>query len=297
MGATIGILFLVFIFSVIFPINEIFISKTNTGLVPNIRNMDDLLQLDSDTDGVADWEETLWGTDKTNKETFGMPDSIYIQNKKKELNLEENEEKTIAELTETDKFARSFFTSFVALKDQGEDSLITNFAKNMGTSMVSAELPTKYFEADILIKELNTLESKNAYYEKAKTLFEKYKEAGIGKEINIIAKNMVESEKTNNFEDTKGYQELLPTGDAYITFAKELSKIETPKSLSKIHLDILNGAHNTGLSVLNMQKMILDPIAGLSGISQYQKYSKELISGVLELEKILSKETEGDIIQ
>ena len=45
-----------------------------------------IIVVDTDGDGIADWEEALWGTDKNKKITFNdTPDATYIENKKKEL--------------------------------------------------------------------------------------------------------------------------------------------------------------------------------------------------------------------
>ena len=66
--------------------------------------------------------------------------------------------------------------------------------------------------------------------------------------------------------------------------------MSVPQSLADYHLRIANSANDTGISVLNMGKVANDPIVGLSGLSQYQKYSDNLVKAVTDLETFLAKQ-------
>ena len=67
-------------------------------------------------------------------------------------------------------------------------------------------------------------------------------------------------------------------------------QMSVPQSLADYHLRIANSANNTGISVSNMEKIVNDPIIGLSGLSQYQKYSDDLVKAVTDLETFLVKQ-------
>ena len=69
-----------------------------------------------------------------------------------------------------------------------------------------------------------------------------------------------------------------------------MMSIKVPSELVSYHLLIANNSNNTGISVLNMAQIIKDPLIGLEGISQYQKYSAELVKAVADLETILTQE-------
>ena len=238
-----------------------------------------LVQKDSDKDGVFDWEEALWGTNKNNPMTFdGVTDKAYIENKKKELNI--NPTKNEEGLTETEKFAREFFASYVAMKESGtmDASMINNFSSALGQKIVNPDLVNRYSLKDIKTNNDNTLQGKTKYYESIKNLFNTYKTKGLGDELSII------NEQLTAPVGTKIEDKLTPIGNAYRDFANGVIKITVPNSLSAEHLTIANTANNTSISVLGMTKIVGDPIVGLSGLSQYQKYSGDLISAVKNLE-------------
>jgi len=259
-------------------------SKNNTGLeVDRLAlaglTVNQLVQKDSDNDGVFDWEEALWGTDKNNTMTFdGITDKAYIAGKKKELNIDQNKDEE--GLTETEKFSREFFASYVAMKEAGtlDASAINNFSSALGQKIVNPDLIDQYSLKDLKTNTDNTVASKTKYYQSVKKLFDKYKGQGIGDELNIVDNQITSS------ANTKNQDKLTPIAKAYQDFASDVLKVSVPSDLQNEHLKIINSANNTGISVLGMVKIINDPIVGLSGLSQYQKYSDDLITAVGDLE-------------
>lgn len=239
--------------------------------------VDELVKKDSDYDGIPDWEEALWGTDKNKVATFDIADSVYIENKKKELNI--NPTKDEAGLTETEKFAREFFTAYVAMKTSGtvDPNMINNFSSALGQKIVTPDLIDYFSTKDVKAIDANTTEEKEKYYMELKTLFVSYKTKGIGSELDIINNQLTSP-------GSKKIDKLTPIAEAYKDFAKKVMNISVPNDLSGEHLKIANSANNTGISVSNMVKITNDPIVGLSGLSQYKKYSDDLIDAVTELE-------------
>lgn len=291
---TAGVLFLAGIVFVIFFMSskgESFIkNKNDSKLKIENQSVSDLIQNDSDGDGVPDWEEALWGTDKNKKITFNdTPDATYIENKKKELKVEQVEGQ--GDLTETDKFARDFFTSYSAMKSSGQvdKDTINNFSNALGQKIVNPTLIDSYKESDIKISNSDNIISRQKYYLDIKNLFKQYKKAGIGSELDIVSSGISTNSATGAANKAEQYTKLVAITNAYQNFAKKVMETSVPQSLSEYHLRIANSSNNTGISVLNMAKMIEDPIVGLSGLSQYQKYSDDLIKAVADLETDLTK--------
>ncbi len=263
--------------------SEKFTAKNTNSLATSKLTLNELMQKDSDGDGVLDWEEALWGTDKNKPATFnGVPDATYIENKKKELKIEDSVNQQ--NLTETDKFAREFFSAFTAMKDSGQvdSNTINNFSSALGQKIVNPTLVDNYTQNDVLVNNDNSDNNKKSYYAEIKKLFKSYQSSGIGDELDIVSNNLTTNSTGVASDDQSG--KLNEIADAYQEFAKKAMGMSVPDSLAKYHLQIVNSANNTGISVRNMAKITTDPIVGLSGLSQYQKYSDDLVGAVAGLE-------------
>ena len=264
--------------------------KDNTALKIENQTITDLIENDTDGDGVPDWEEALWGTDKNKKITFNdIPDATYVGNKKKELKIEQsvNEKK----LTETEKFAREFFASYSALKSSGQvdKNAINSFSSVLGQKIVNPDLIDRYSETDVKISASDSLTARQKYYADVKSFFKSYQASGLGNELEIVSSELASNSSSGNISSL-GYGKLLVIASAYQDFGKKVIGMSVPSSLAEYHLRIANSSNNTGISVLNMGKVINDPIVGLSGLSQYQKYSDDLIKAVTDLENFLLKQ-------
>jgi len=265
-------------------------NKNSTTLKVENPTLPDLIQRDIDGDGVADWEEALWGTDKNKKITFNdTPDATYIENKKKELKIEGSIIADATKLTETEKFAREFFTSYSAMKSSGQidSEAINSFSSALGQEIIDPTLIDRYTEKDIKINSTDNPASKQKYYTDVKTLFESYQSEGLGDELDIISQGLATNSTSGISGNTDQYAKLSTIASAYQDFAKKVMGTSVPQSLTEYHLQIANSSNNTGISVANMEKIIADPIVGLSGLSQYQKYSDDLVKAVADLETYL----------
>ncbi len=266
-------------------------NKNNKALVVGNSTFTDLLQNDTDGDGVPDWEEALWGTDPHKKVTFNnTPDATYIENKKKELKIEGSVNET--KLTETEKFAREFFSNYTAMKSSGQidKNTINNFSNALGQKIVTPDLVDRYTETDVKINSVDNLVLKQKYYVEMKNLFKSYQSLGIGDELSIVSDGVATNSQDGGISGIDQFNKLSKIANAYQLFAQKVMELYVPPSLTLYHLKIANGANNTGISILNMGKIVSDPIIGLSGLSQYQKYSDDLIKAVADLETFLLKQ-------
>lgn len=265
-------------------------TKQDSAVAIGNQTVEELIQKDTDEDGIPDWEEKLWGTDPNKKITFNdTTDATYIANKKKELKIEQSVDET--KLTETDKFARQFFSSYSAMKSSGQidGDTINSFSNALGQKIVNPNLIDRYTETDVKINTTDDKTTRQKYYKDVKNLFQQYKGYGLGEEIDIISKGLAENSANGTADNTATYSKLATIGSAYQNFAKKIMELSVPQSLTDYHLRISNSANDTGISVINMQKIVSDPIIGLSGLSQYQKYSDSLVKAVADLETFLNK--------
>ena len=287
-----GAVILIAIFSLIF----FFYSKKESFINPNDKNgsalkienqtVEELMKKDSDADGVADWEENLWGTDSNNPTTFnGVPDATYIANKKKDLNVAQVDN---TNLTETDKFAREFFAAFSAMKASGQvdSTSINNFSNALGQKIINPNIVDQFSAKDVKVDNNNDTNNQKKYYAVLQKTFKGYQSIGLGDELSIISGEIGSPETSISPDQSK---KLLDIAKAYKSFAQDVIQTPVPSDLVNYHLQIANSSNNIGLSVENMSKVKGDPIVGLSGISEYQKYSDDLVSSVQDLETALIK--------
>jgi hypothetical protein len=264
----------------------------NNKLQTTSLTINDLLQKSSAGDGIPDWEKALWGLDPNSKTTDGIPDAEYIQEKREKLETAngDNKGQNNTTPTETDKFAQQFFASLTAMQQSGQvdANTINNVSTALGQNIVNSTLTDKYTTQDVKIEKengQNILAEQKAYYLSIKGMFQDYKEKGVGNEIQIIG---ILTNPANAALDNSQYvNELTQIAGYYQEYATKIMELSVPQSLVSYHLEIANSANNTGVAVANMAKVISDPIVGMSGLSQYQEYSNELISSVGNLENIL----------
>ncbi len=259
-------------------------AKNETALQAGDFTLEELVQKDTDGDSIPDWEEALWGTDKFKKVTYeGLPDAQYIENRKKELEINSgNDPSLLADgpLTETDKFAREFFVAFTALKESGEvdQDTINNFSNALGQKIIDPAVIDSYLLKDV---KMGSSTSKDIYYSGIVDTYDVFLQSGIGDELDLVSQMLGSYSTTGK---TEGTDKLITIANAYQNFAKKIMEMGVPAGLEDAHLNVANSANNTGIAVRNMAKVVDDPVVGLSGLSQYQKYSADFIKSAEDLD-------------
>lgn len=108
------------------------------------------IELDTDADGLLDWEESLWGTDPKNPDSDGdgVSDGAQIGARKNELGLDTDAD---ANLNETERFSREFFATIVSLRQQGllNETSLTNLSNTIGKE-IAIGTPSNFYSANEL---------------------------------------------------------------------------------------------------------------------------------------------------
>ena len=230
---------------------------------------------DTDNDGLPDWEEALWGTDPNDKDTSGngIGDKAEVDRRKERIQadtLRETGETSSEEMTDTDKFSREFFATVAALKQSGNfnQESLSGLADSFSRSVTAQPLLDKYSLNDAKTVSMSD-QSVSKYYD---DFFEKisiYVSTKRGSELEIIAAAL-------GLSSTERIKELDPIIKSYDDLAKELISISVPSDAVSAHLSAVNDLVKIALSLENAKSVAENPIRGVMGIAQYQKYNADL---------------------
>jgi hypothetical protein len=264
-------------------------SANQGGLAYNKAIIEDLVARDLDKDGVLDWEESLWGTDPTKKDTNGdgMPDNVEIENLKKQKEQngqdEQGESLLTAEngenLTETDKFSRELFATIAALNQSGamDQATIDQLSSSLAERIQNSP-PRKVFSlADLKIIKNETLIDVKNYNSAFDSLSAKYP---VNYNVYDVLQKFVVDE---NSVDTTALSELDPIIIQVNKIIADMARMNVPTSFSSLHLDLINALQRLLENVSDIKLYDTDPIVALSGMSQYDSNTVALETAISNL--------------
>lgn len=224
----------------------------------------EILDRDTDGDGLMDWEELLWGLDPTKKDTDGNGISDFEEVERKKIELQKDALISTSTKTITDQFARNFFATFSALRASG--SLTTENVRRLSEQSVSnlqsVTLPNKYTENDILVS--NTLSIKD-YKENLKQISKKVNTKPLGTEAYLLGRAIGKP------RSEKLVRELQKIEQLYIALAEEVRKQPAPVRLRRAHLELVNTYYNLGVAVGGLSEIYTDPALSVIYFAQYKK--------------------------
>ena len=239
-----------------------------------------VIQKDSNNNGIADWEEYLWGL---NPSKNGPENKELILSKKKTLT--DNGLITMSDdskdISDNEILSREFFATIMSLQQTGDlnEESIKSVSNAIGQKIEVMAIPNIYTENMLTIK-ADSLDAKVEYFGEFMNLVDKYKDRDIGKELTLISQGI-----GNN--DQQALYAATTVSDAYRDFGRELIKIPVPKSASMFHLSLANNYEKTAQSIEGLTKVLTDPITGMRAIISYKKYNDALLSDIDKLSQVL----------
>lgn len=253
-------------------------------LVYNKTTLEELVNKDSDKDGVLDWEEALWGLNPKQKETTpGIPDSVAVSKMKTEqLNSSGTSDVSNTNnesLTQTDKFSRELFATMATLsQDKTIDQATADKISNSLAEQIQNTAPEKVFLlSDFKIIKSDLYKDIKKYSDTFDNLFPK-------DPVKYTVLDVLQqlTQDSNNI-DTSVLSKLEPIIIQSQKIIDGMTKMEVPQSLASLHLDFINTLQRVVENLNNIKLFDNDPIVALSGISQYEKNSSLLGSSVENL--------------
>lgn len=239
----------------------------------------DLVQKDTNSNGIPDWEESLWGLDPNKN---GPSNKEFILAKREALAKDasidtSNSSAGTQIVSENDALAREFFAVIMSLEQTGNlnDDSLKSVSEAIGKKIVAEPIADIYTRDMLTIKD-PTPSATDAYLDAFKNLLLKYKDKNMGDELSFVATAV-----KNN--DAGGVKAVGSIASAYRSFGKELVKIPVPSNLITTHLALANNYEKVAQSIEALAKIFTEPMTSMKGIVNYKKYNDALVAGIQDL--------------
>jgi|GEM_PF-1497932 hypothetical protein len=234
---------------------------------------------DNDEDGLANWEEAMWGTNPDNSDTDGdgTSDAIEFVAERNPLVNAANDSLTnypaIPSLksaetgyaTRTSGIAQAFASQLYALGLSKNDTAgsgsiaLNNILKN---ELVQGKLSDTY-TADAVITTNDTIDAYRVYGNTLGTLVATYKTQGEPRASNAIINDAFIRQDLIALTALAPYAQYLQDNGA------SLVALPVPKGFLTQHVNLVNGMINMGKALDILTKSAGDPFMALLGLSEY----------------------------
>ncbi|MFH0846344.1 MAG: hypothetical protein V1851_03045 [Patescibacteria group bacterium] len=264
----------------------------NTDLKNNQDNQEKITlgitNLDSDNDGLKNWEETLWKTDPNNPDTDGdgTGDNEEILNNRNPLVTGPNDlikteiEKTTQattttkeldpDLSQTDILARTLFSGYLTLKQNnllGSQQEADFLEQISGQSLDSQTQVKLYTYDDLKTPSDSSKSSIQKYADDFKKIFSNIPQL---RDDMVILKEALD----NNSSET--LNEINQNKIFYKKVLDNLLLITAPLDLLNNHLKLINLFLQMIHSAEQMTTTLKDPVLGLAGSKKYSDVTQEI---------------------
>ncbi len=225
----------------------------------------DLVETDTNGNGIPDWQESLWGLDPSKN---GAENKKFIDDKKASLGIVASSSAE-APLSDTERFSREFFSVILSLRESGtlDEKSLGAVAENI-TKSLSASAKEKYagrYTIDsIKISDDNSAANLKKYQSSLVALIKTYTDEGVGTEMKSVSDALA-------YSDPRPLEGLSLIQKSYADFAKGLLAIRAPRSLSATHLSLVNSADIIARTIEPLTHLLEDPLTALPALVAYQR--------------------------
>lgn len=246
----------------------------------------DLVDKDTDKDGIPDWEEPLYGLDPTKKETTpGVPDSTAMAKLKANQgqSATANGAEGAENLTETDKFSRELFSTTATLNQNGvmDQTTTDKISGSLADKIKNPVVRKVYTLADLKIIEDNSTTSIKKYYDASNKIHIKYPTKG--SVLDVLQKFIIDE----NNVDVSALAGLDPIIKQQQGVISEMIKMSVPSGIAQAHLDIINGLERLLENANDIKLYETDPILTMSAVSNYTKNTTSLDSAIKNIANLI----------
>jgi len=260
---------------------------TNTNTSNKKVTFSDVIEKDTDEDGIKDWEETLWGTNPLKPITFDSPDAKYIEQKKLAGATGEgyNSDGKIIELNETQKIAREIFSTTLGLNQSGAINADSAnlIADSVATYIKNYKSGEDYKYEVLKLAKDNSNTTIKKYYTNITDILSKHIKQ-IDNSIYIV------NEATTN-DDPGLLKQMDPIIQKNEKTIAVLLKMTVPPDASFMHLKLLNNLNRLNQNEKDMTQLFKNPVVSLAAVNKYQENLINIQTSAQELKAYFNKKS------
>lgn len=255
-------------------------------------------RVDTDKDGLYDWEETLWGSDpkKSDTDGDGSKDGEEVDDDRSPIVAGPNDELSVNKNTgevslpgqsdapnETEKLAGEFFNKYFALRQGDELRTETGMQELFAILMRKVESPatpspSHFSSKDILVGGASAVSSERIYGNVVGSILTR--PINTEKETVILLRAL----ETDNPEELDKLKVKL---SAQENMLQDLKGTVVPSSAAAIHLELLNTLYALNQTLKDMQQAFTDPLVMMRAMTRYESEAIALGKAIINIRTYL----------
>ena len=227
--------------------------------------LSDLLSQDSNNNGIADWEETLYGLDP---KADGATNKKIIDAQKLKIREENGitDENSASSTTETANLSREMLSTILALKQSGNltPDAVANLTTTLGQNEDSQrDNPQTYSIDNMQVSDDSSAAALAEYAKNFQTALATADKNGFGNEMAVVYQML---DSTSGPDQAKNLDQYVTV---YAQFASDIVAIKTPQLIAQKALALANASALMSRSLAKVEVMYTDAVSGLIGFDEY----------------------------
>ncbi len=249
---------------------------------------------DSDSDGLQDWQEALYGTDPYNAQSFraGINDGeavaqgliepkVAVAPGPDPVDVSKIPGKDAGPNSVTDRFAQALFKQYVGTRGAvaaSPEEIATFVEAGVADLTESSAAKDKYGASDVRVSAITGAAALRSYAVQVETAFAQNTVSADKNELSYFA-DAVRDDKT-------ALAKISDISEAYANIAAALMQLSVPPETKHAHLRIANSLVHMSEVSADMATMETDPLRALLGIGLYSKYADGMVASFAALNSV-----------
>ncbi len=252
---------------------------------------------DTDTDGLPDWQEALYGTDPNNPHSVnqavtdgeavaqGLVKPKFANATTTPVDAASVPGTAVEDNTVTGSFARTLFGQYL-LQHQGKnptpEEIATFVEQGVADFNATHAIPNSFNQGQVRVSGTGP-DALMAYAASAEAVFAKNAAKTDKNEVEYLSDAILKN-------DPVAVAQLSKIGASYSATAKAYIAISAPKELAAPHLALANALAHVGSDITDMANISKDPLRGYVGLANYGNDGPALLTALTALDGVYKSE-------